>query len=472
MDPHTLPDDPHDWPTDPFALLGVPRSVGEADLKRAYTRLIRKYKPEHAPDEFRRIREAYESAVEMSRWYRDAPPVRDAFHDLPFTAPPEAAPPDPSAPQPDAPSGPAPEPAHEPQIDPPVRPVSVDPVEAAWGDAVAGRWGDAYAVLVGLAAQDLDRADLALRLYWLLALRPTLDDGRTRHDWLAAALARGRLMGPAVELYRRELAADPPTALADPYAHLLEVQGASGRALLTVATARLAAADGRWAVIESDLAALEHRAAELDDAAWLDYLTDLAARATGDQPPLLERCRTLLDGLRHLELSHGWAFDRLEHRQLMRTHLGLFHIPDPIRRAVLADEAGDDDTALAAAVAWAAADPCAALLACDVGMVSPQGRECLVTFERFLTDRAGRPSEYPGDLVRAQVRAHLARTPAPDYERARGPLFLFLLAERIDPDELVGACFADPHSTMRDLVRHVRDDAALRLVYRLVVANV
>jgi hypothetical protein len=471
MDPNTLPDDPRDWPTDPFALLGVPRSVGEAELKRAYTRLIRKYKPEHAPDEFRRIRAAYEAAIEMSRWYRDAPPVRETFGDLPFTAP-EVASPE-VAPSEAAPSGPSPEPAHETQIDPPVRPVRLDPVDAAWEDAVAGRWGDAYAVLVELADRSPHRADLALRLYWLLALRPTLDDERTRHDWLAAALTRGRLSGPAVELYRRELATDPETALYGPYAHLLEVPGASGHALLTVASARLAGADGRWPLLEIDLTALAQRAAELDEVAWLGYLTDLAARSTSGRGPLVERCRTLLGALRHLELSHGWAFDRLEHRQLLRARLGAVRVPEPIRKVMLAEEAGDAGPALVEAVAWAAADPVAALRACDAGVATRQGRECLTTFERCLADRAERPPEYPSGLVRELVRSHLERTGGGhDYERARAALLLFLLAERIDPEELVGACFVDPQSTTRALVQHVRDDGVLRLVYRLAAANV
>ena len=54
-----LPDDVRRWPSDPFKLLGVPRNVPPRDLKRAYTRLIRSYKPEHSPDEFRRIRAAH-----------------------------------------------------------------------------------------------------------------------------------------------------------------------------------------------------------------------------------------------------------------------------------------------------------------------------------------------------------------------------------------------------------------------------
>src|SRR5262249_53892034 len=90
MDAHALPDDPRDWPTDPFELLGVARSVSESDLKRASTRLIRKYNRKPAPKESRRIRDPSEAAVEMSRWYRAARRVRDPSRAPPFSAPPPA----------------------------------------------------------------------------------------------------------------------------------------------------------------------------------------------------------------------------------------------------------------------------------------------------------------------------------------------------------------------------------------------
>src|SRR4051812_38918873 len=68
-----LPDDMADWPTDPFALLGVTPGASGADVKRAYTRLLRRFKPEHHPDQFRRIREAYEACQERAAWPRDDP---------------------------------------------------------------------------------------------------------------------------------------------------------------------------------------------------------------------------------------------------------------------------------------------------------------------------------------------------------------------------------------------------------------
>lgn len=57
-----LPDDIRHWPKDPFKLLGVDTQADERTLKRAYTQLIRKYKPETSPEQFKLIRAAYEQA--------------------------------------------------------------------------------------------------------------------------------------------------------------------------------------------------------------------------------------------------------------------------------------------------------------------------------------------------------------------------------------------------------------------------
>jgi hypothetical protein len=60
-----LSDDPAGWPVDPYELLGVDRGCDEKVLRRAYSRLIRKYRPEQHPDEFQKIRDAYDLARGM-----------------------------------------------------------------------------------------------------------------------------------------------------------------------------------------------------------------------------------------------------------------------------------------------------------------------------------------------------------------------------------------------------------------------
>ncbi len=47
-------------PLDPYAVLGIDRQAEEAEIKRAYFKLVREYSPEHAPEKFQEIRAAYE----------------------------------------------------------------------------------------------------------------------------------------------------------------------------------------------------------------------------------------------------------------------------------------------------------------------------------------------------------------------------------------------------------------------------
>lgn len=47
-------------PSDPYAVLGIPRSAGGGEIKRAYFALVRQHPPERDPDRFQEIRGAYE----------------------------------------------------------------------------------------------------------------------------------------------------------------------------------------------------------------------------------------------------------------------------------------------------------------------------------------------------------------------------------------------------------------------------
>ena len=52
------------WPKNPYELLNVEEGVDKKTLKRAYNKLIRRFKPDHFPEQFRRIRQAYEEILE------------------------------------------------------------------------------------------------------------------------------------------------------------------------------------------------------------------------------------------------------------------------------------------------------------------------------------------------------------------------------------------------------------------------
>jgi len=60
-----LPDDVSLWPTNPYELLGVSPHNDARVARRAYLGLVRRFKPEHAPEQFKRIREAYDEAIAL-----------------------------------------------------------------------------------------------------------------------------------------------------------------------------------------------------------------------------------------------------------------------------------------------------------------------------------------------------------------------------------------------------------------------
>jgi curved DNA-binding protein CbpA len=45
---------------DPYQALGIERTAPEEEIKRAYFRLVRQFPPEREPEQFQRIRAAYE----------------------------------------------------------------------------------------------------------------------------------------------------------------------------------------------------------------------------------------------------------------------------------------------------------------------------------------------------------------------------------------------------------------------------
>jgi curved DNA-binding protein CbpA len=46
--------------SDPYAILGLPRGGGEAEVRRRYLELVRQYPPDRAPQRFTEIHSAYE----------------------------------------------------------------------------------------------------------------------------------------------------------------------------------------------------------------------------------------------------------------------------------------------------------------------------------------------------------------------------------------------------------------------------
>lgn len=310
MNEHSLPDDVRRWPDDPYELLGVARGVSPRELKRAYTRLIRRYKPEHHPDEFRRIRSAYESASQLAEIFarfaaeQAAPPDAQSAEVISHTVGRNAN------------EAPAATPASA--VVRPSQPNRADQLDQCWKWAVAGQTERAYRALCKLHAQEPHDPQACVRLYWLLLLSPGLDDKRSPCDWLAAGLKRNGLSGPLRELYRRELVANPVEAKSQRCRELLDA-GPSTYALSELV-------EWRWNavtqftdavdIIRDDLARLRAKILPHDDEMWarlvfvaVDRLAFLDVPTAAD---LRARCQRDLQGLAHLQLRLSAAFDRYE----------------------------------------------------------------------------------------------------------------------------------------------------------------
>ncbi len=74
----------------PWQTLGVAPDVAMADLRRRYAALIKEFRPETHPQDFARIREAYEAVLPIAR-RREA----EAFEQVPVDAAPAPSPPEP-----------------------------------------------------------------------------------------------------------------------------------------------------------------------------------------------------------------------------------------------------------------------------------------------------------------------------------------------------------------------------------------
>jgi hypothetical protein len=244
-----LPEDLSRWPTDPFELLGATRETPPKDVKRAYTRLIRTYKPEQYPEHFRRIREAYEAVLRYVELF-------GGMEVLP-TPTPDAPAPEPTA---DAPVFTGPRPL----------PVPNDELRDLWQQAIRGEEAEAYRGLLRLHGERPHNATICLRLYWLLTLDPDLDRQRRPCAWLAAALTAAGLNGPALELYRREIDADPEEAFSSRFEELLDLDAAtSARAELYAWRWTAARRLKRWSVLADDLPRARERIGRFDEDAWL-----------------------------------------------------------------------------------------------------------------------------------------------------------------------------------------------------------
>jgi hypothetical protein len=461
MTERPLPDDPADWPDDPNKLLGVSFGVSPRELRRAYHRLIRIYKPEQLPEQFRRIREAYEHLLRIAEMF--------GHRDEPAESPPVDEPRLPPAPK---------EPEyedHEPQwtaANPqpveettqektmPSRPLHLDEeLEELWSAAIGGSPAPAYERLAQLTQQYAGRAELYLRLYWLLVLWPDLDARRVPADWLVQGLRDTGLSGPLRELYREQVADIPAEALSERYEQLLS-DSVPPALLADLIDWRIQAAArlGRLDVLEADLSKLQ-RFDIGEEQLWLRLLFSLADHAAWagleEKMQLLSACRREIARHEHLASGLGHLFDRFD--LLVEAAEGWLrlwlqaHVPPPFLRLLAASWTrpfAETRAALMEILDWIAQSPGVWLDHFDE--VKKHAPALLALFgellDRFEAAERRESEQRVPDLLRELFHSckelfHscIASHHADEYQERRHPLLLFCIREHIAPEEIAEA---------------------------------
>ena len=295
MNDHNLSDDLAKWPSDPYELLGIARGAPPRELRKAYTNLIRTFKPEHFPEHFRRIREAFESVQRYTNFFQ-------SISESNASATPAA----------DAPSASA---IHSSPI--PVE-VQASSVERVWQLVVDGKVPEAYRQLVELIDQTPDRADVYVRLYWLCVIYPGIDSDRPAVEWLSRGLDQCGVRGLLFDLFIAEVQ-DVPEEVSTTRFQKLMGRTASTEQLIPLVRLRweMLCRASRWADILEEFEQVRDRLRSKDELGWLRLLVDLVSWLAWDRTDaaatdLQTIAKHEIRSLEHLALHNSYYFDRID----------------------------------------------------------------------------------------------------------------------------------------------------------------
>lgn len=306
MSSPSLPDDIRDWPDDPEELFGVDETVDRKSLRRIYSRLVRKYKPEHHPEEFQRIRDGYELLLHAVEWREqfqsaDADVVDDEFVEPEYI-------------EDEFCSGTA-------DADP-VAGRRRDDVADTWRQAIDGDVESAYRRLVDLQQRRPTDEELCIRLYWLLKIRNDLEPAKQPVDWLIKTLRQSGLSEWAFGLYQDELRERPELVNHRLSRELLETPAAVWKlGELARCHWNAYAALEDWRGIHETLETLRPAIENEDSETWarllFTALDHLCWFDDSEAALAVEAVTEELHAYEHLQLTLCYDFDRFELLQVL-----------------------------------------------------------------------------------------------------------------------------------------------------------
>jgi len=450
------------WPENPYDLLGVSFGVSPRDLRRAYTRLIRQYKPEQFPEHFKRIRAAYEAILRDTEMAGSCLP--EAGTNVEFQQPSMSLDEEYPAEGPPGSAGTSSASSHFPEqqhleesvrADLPPRPILLgleEELDGVWERACRGEEEQAYHQLRDLFSRHPGHKGVCARLYWLLTLYPHLDLSSSPCDVLSTGLRANGLTGNLLELYRREIKAVPAEAISERCTQLLECSVSAGL-ITSLVEWRWQAANllEKWDIIREDVQRLRLPILREGEETWvrllvlaITYLTwapDPTSRLWAQRyyqeieryPHLSSR---LVDDLDRLEFLRGVSTDWLAlkaRRELPPAWTGLIPLswthPFPEIRQKMEDF-----------VVWVAQNPFDALRRFD--LINDQSSKVLVQFGNLLRQYQSEmevvlPAGNPSPVVTRLILDFLTEPGPQPYRVLRPRVVEFCLREHIPPRVIV-----------------------------------
>lgn len=331
---HSLPEDVHLWPTDAADILGLTDSATRKDAKRAYTRLIKRFKPEHFPEQFRRLREAYDQVDSRIQWQEKLASYGFTiqFGDNSSATDSLTTRTDDNSESPVVDSGDRSSEICDREISSTVEVPRLNSNSAANTDASTSLQADsadqhwqavldggdtvvAYRALEKLAATGRATETDFLRLYWLTLLQPEIELQRAAVSWLIEGMKQHGPENRLFEAYANELERRPVEIHHERSIALLNQISRNGRIVdLLRIRWRAARGLGDFRIIATDLESFRHRMFD-DFDGWTSLLMGAMHQTAITTVPSAvdlyvkteEALRTLLDS----NPSH-WLWDSYE----------------------------------------------------------------------------------------------------------------------------------------------------------------